>query len=111
MKRIPENSAKQNRNGKKVRKKYKSLPDYDGAINVKKIRLVFETGSSISYSQVDKHEFNKIPSRITIVSADGNVSQIMGLTEPLKVKVADKIVEMNLTILKNQHNDVWLSTH
>lgn len=32
----------------------------------------------------------------------------MGLTEPLKVKVTDRIVEMNLAVLKNQHNDVLL---
>ena len=75
------------------------------------MRLVFDTVSSISiisYTQVEKHGFKIIPSTINIVSADGNVSQIMGLTEPLKVKVADRIVEMNLAVLKNQHNDVLL---
>lgn len=72
------------------------------------MRLAFDTGATISYTQVVKHGFKINKSTIKIKAADGKIKEITGVTEPLRINVADKIVELSLAVIVNNSSEVLL---
>ena len=82
-----------------------------GTVDEIPMRLALDSGATASIiflNQVRKNNWKINDSRVRIKNADNSIKAVVGIRDPLRIKVSGNAVRMPLLVLEHDHDDVLL---
>jgi hypothetical protein len=88
-----------------------SILGTDGYVNEIKLKVSFDSGATatiIAYDVAERDYFKILPSEVKVKTADNTVSEVIGVTELMTVKIQGHICKLRFLIMDHEDHKVLL---